>query len=170
MALAELFDAAWSWIAILGLPLAYVLLTPLLILMTFRQDANPQLQVVDADLPLPEEVRSFFYQSHEKFGELGYENIGTYFLPSQMENVRAILVLFANRPQMELAMSVVMYGKVNETWKIQTRYTEFLSSFANQSSICTGNQKQSGSFPIPPQNLNTIHPRIQDISTLCRAH
>ena len=163
--------SGFSWLLWLcPIPLAWFFGIPLLILATLKMEAHPEIQRVDHDVPLPQEVKTHFYQAHESFDRLGYQNEGTYFLPEPTANVKAILVLFVNRQKVSDAASIVFYAKENGQWKIQAKYTEISTAFPDETAILTGNQDRQGAFPTKEGSFQTIHPYIQGIEKLVAAH
>ncbi|GAA5505145.1 hypothetical protein Rcae01_00586 [Novipirellula caenicola] len=159
-----------STLILIGLPLLYLLGTPLLILATFRTEAFPTIEPVPADDPLPEVVRQHFFEVHESMTRLGFSNEGTFFLPQAVTNVKSLIVVFLNRAESTGAVSAVVYSDQNGIWNLQERFTEFCTRFDDDSEINTGNQKTLGAFPIPPSYLSTQHPRIQSVEDLFAAH
>lgn len=154
----------------LGLFLLYVFVPPLIVLATFRQRALPNIVSYDFDVELPGEVAEYFYDCHEVLVKLGFENVGTFSLPNQMDNVKAVLVMFSNRQQRTSAMSVVMFAEVLGDWKLQTKYTEFSTTLSGDGFVDTMNSTQVGAFPLPEGSIKTQHPSIQDLSVLNAAH
>ncbi len=153
-----------------SIALAYLLIPPILILLTFRQDANPKLELVDPQTALPGEVQSYFSRCHEELAPLGFENVGTLFLPNQLPNVRALLALYVDRDAKTGAMPVVMYAQMGDQWSIQTQYVEFSTSFTDGSTVNTGNQNVPGAFPVREGCISTLHPELQSSSVLYEAH
>ncbi|WP_372722440.1 hypothetical protein [Novipirellula sp.] len=168
----DIFDSLPSTgtLILLGLPLLYLLGTPLLILATFRTEAFPTIEPVPAEDPLPEVVRQHFFEVHESMTRLGFSNEGTFFLPQAVTNVKSLIVVFLNQAESTGAVSAVVYADHSGTWSLQESFTEFCTRFDDDSEINTGNQKTLGAFPIPPSYLSTQHPRIQNVEDLFAAH
>ncbi|MCA9135441.1 MAG: hypothetical protein KDB00_01745 [Planctomycetales bacterium] len=162
-------STTWLWIVAGGLGF-YFLAVPLLIYATFASSAIPVVQSIENDMPLPDEVRSFFARCFDEFTAIGFQHAGTFLLPNHIENVRSILVLFVEPQTKTLAMSPLMYGMINGRWNLQSRYTEFCTDFEDGFCIDTGNQNVVGAFPSRPDKLVTIQPKIQDIARLFQAH
>ncbi len=161
-----------GWIVLLCLAAAgYVFGVPLLILVTFRQDAHPVLQAVDpAELSLPSEAQDYQDLVRDGLESAGFQVEGSYLMPQQMENVRAILALFVNRSTMESAMAVTIYALAGSGWKLQTQYVEFNTRYRSGREINTGNTGEISTFPTPPNTLATHISWITDPLELYRVH
>jgi hypothetical protein len=153
-----------------SLALLYVFVTPLLILLTFRYQALPNIVQLHPDTPFPEVVREYLFECHEELTSLGFDNVGTFSLPNQMPNAKAVFALFANRERKTSAMAALMYAKVLGDWKLSTKYMEFSTRFSGGGLVDTMNTAQVGAFPEPPDCIKTQHPEITDIGVLHSAH
>lgn len=153
-----------------SLALLYVFGPPLLILLTFRQQALPNIVQLPPDTPFPEEVREYLFDCHEELESLGFSNVGTFSLPDQTPNVKSVLALFVNRERKTSAMAALMYLKVLADWKLSTKYVEFSTRFTSGGLLDTMNSAQVGAFPEPPDCIKTQHPEITDIRMLHAAH
>lgn len=149
--------------------LAYLLL-PLLIKATFRQKAKPTLVPIDPSEGMPGDAAKYFYDAHEQMTALGFENLGTYQLPDYLSNVRGLLIGFIHRETRDMALTAALYAKNGDNWKLQARFTEIGTDFADASTISTGNLPGPGAFPKKPTDLALILPHLTKLADLYRAH
>jgi len=168
----EFFDLEITgWVALIaGGLLVYFLATPLIILMTFRHEALPHVLPIDEDsLPLAESDEHLI-RTRQELESLGFECVGRYGLPHQIDNVRAMLDLFVSHSPETSAMSVVMYILLGETWKRKTAYVEFSTTFTDGSFVDTMNSTEVGAFCEPRRSVKTQHPELTDARALHAAH
>lgn len=108
-----------------SLALLYVFGSPLLMLLTFRYQALPNIVQLPANTSFPEEVREYLFECHEELISLGFSNVGSFSLPDQMSNVKVVFALFVNRVRKTSAMAALVYVKIAGKWKLGTNYLEF---------------------------------------------
>ena len=148
----------------------YALGIPLLILSTFRQAANPELEIVDELLPLPDVVEEQFSVSGSDLEAMGFAAVETMFLPNQIENVRAIVRLYENTSEQASAMLVSMFACVDNVWDLQSIYCEFNTRLNDGSDFNTNNSNEVSAFKSSPKTTTTRIPWIEDSRELYRAH
>lgn len=153
-----------------SLALLYVFGSPLLMLLTFRYQALPNIVQLPANTSFPEEVREYLFECHEELISLGFSNVGSFSLPDQMSNVKVVFALFVNRVRKTSAMAALVYVKIAGKWKLGTNYLEFSTRFTDGGLVDTMNSAQVGAFPERPNSIKTQHPEITDIGVLHSAH
>jgi hypothetical protein len=157
---------------IVGLALAagaYVLGTPLVILATFRHEANPAVEAVAAD-ELPSAVRAHVDRARQALAPAGFVDVQSCFLPQAMANVRSVLTVFVNRRTRDAAAAVTIFALVDEQWHVQLQYVEFSTRFRSGRVINTGNPQYFSAFPPRENYLKTHIPWIDDPVELYRVH
>jgi hypothetical protein len=162
-------EHGWALLGVL-LPILYVFGAPLLTLFTFRSEANPTFERVGESLSFPDDVERHFEVARAHFARFGFEEVDTLYLPHQMDNVKAILRMFINRPEQDAAMAVAMYGLIGDQWQLQTQYVEMNTEYRDGTVVDTQNGQRIGAFPTPAHKTLTIAPWLTDISELYRAH
>lgn len=162
-------EHGWALLGVL-LPILYVFGLPLVTLFTFRSEANPTFEQVGEGVSFPEDIERHFEVARAHFARLGFEELDTLFLPHQMDNVKAIVRMFVNRPEQDSAMAVAMYGLIGDQWQLQTQYVEMNTEYRDGTVVDTQNSPNVGAFPTPAHKTVTIAPWLTDISELYRAH
>jgi hypothetical protein len=158
------------WIVGLGAAAAvYVFGLPLLILATFRHEANPVVEAVDAE-ELPTAVRAHLDHARDSLAEVGFEPVQTCLLPQAMANVRYVLTVFVNRATKEAAAAVTVFTLASNQWSLQLQYVEFSTRFRGGRVINTGNPQVVGAFPARECHLTTHIPWISDPLALYLVH
>lgn len=162
-----------AWVVVpIVLVFTYVIGTPILIYLTHKQAADPSILELDPKSELPPDIRPHFVTARESLSGLGFEYLGTYALPSQVSNVRAVLSVHLNRKEYCSAVSVLLFGQVEKTWKAMHDYTEFETKFRDGTAIDTNNSSQVVAYPAPDGLFRTQHPdlkRCEDLFTIHQA-
>lgn len=143
---------------------------PLLILFTFRAQAQPTLEVVTDDGDLPQDVGTFLEAIGQELSELGFETVETMFLPQMVNNVTTIVRLYLHPNNEDMAMAVTAYARQENRWKVQSQYVEFSSRSDDGREFSTRNNKVVGAFPIPDHVTTVIYHRAASMEQLYQAH
>jgi hypothetical protein len=161
-----------DWIVWLALAATvYVFGTPLLILMTFRYEACPTVEVLDLDPhdPLPALVQEHLDLVQDQLTPLGFQAEGIFFLPRAARNVRTLFALYVNRSTQERAMAVTIYGRTKNGWR-HLQFVEFNTRYTNGRDINTNNTNEIGAFKTSSTTLSTRIRWIADPVKLCNIH
>jgi len=148
----------------------YLLVVPLLILATFRHDAEPALEYVDDDTPLPADVDQHFFEVEDALESLGFKIDDMMYLPRQTDNVRVILQLFIHHKDRTAAMGVTMFTLVNGVWSVGNQYVEFTTRHHNGFTVNTSNSSEIGAFPPSETTITSWLSCLDDIPQLYSAH
>jgi hypothetical protein len=138
--------------------------TPLLVMATQRQAANPQLTPYG---PVLDDPRfSYLVNSAQQIQRLGFELVGYFGLVGQTTNVNTFLAYLVHRQNGDAAIVAGVYSQQG----LQTRLIEFATRFSDQSAVTTGNSKVLGVYVRPPQKPVYHFPWIQDPARLYQLH
>lgn len=168
----ELLDYL-PWVAVVAvcvLLLPYVL-GPILIRATLKQSAVPEVATFEPDNPrIPKAVARHFAQVTEELQGEGFEVVQGLVLPEQTPNVKAFILMFANRKERDAAIATAMYVDGLEGRKLQTAYVEIVSRFHDGQLIQTNNTSELGAFPPRPGHTTIQLPMVQEAARLYRLH
>ncbi len=148
----------------------YLLLVPLLILATFSHDADPVVEHVDDDMPLPDDVDQHFFEVEDCLESLGFEIGEMMYLPRQTDNVRVIMQLFIHHKDRTSAMGATMFTLVNGLWSVSNQYVEFTTRHHNGFTVNTSNSSEIGAFPSSETTITSWLSCLDDIPQLYSAH
>lgn len=160
----------WAFIiAAIVVVLPYVL-GPILLRFTLTQQAEPEVVPFPVDHPdLPEAVRDHFDNVSEEMEAVGFEQVAGLALPRQTPNVKAVILMFANRTTRDAAIATAIYAD-KLTPPLQTAYVEIISRHRDDIVVQTNNSKQIGAFPHRPTVTNTQLSSVQHADRLYRLH
>lgn len=165
--------AEYSWILIFvaaTLALPY-LVGPFLIRRNVTHPLEPDLVPFPPDLPsLPNDVAATFSAATRQLGAVGFEVLSGFGLPRQMPNVKAVVLLFANRATKDMAMATAIYGEAADGSTLQTHYVEIASVFRDETVVQTNNCDQLSAFRARPPVHTTQFPQVADAARLFRLH
>lgn len=175
--LIETLVAYW-WISLpssVVVMLLMYLAVPVLPLLGLRFRSPLRFEPYEAERDtLPNAVVALFSRANSRLAPAGFEEAGIFFSPLVGGNTRAVLMLLVNREALDLAMSVVTYGRIDGVvkgeWQIQTAYTEFSTRFADGWVVGTNNSAQAGSFKKRSTAILTQLRGIQNEQELYRIH
>jgi hypothetical protein len=144
---------------------------PVLIRLTMRQAAEPDLQTFEPNDPiLPREVAGHFRRVTEALKPTGFEVVQGMALPNQTPRVQALVLLLVHRANKDAALATAIYAQTPEGTKLQTAYVEIVSRFQDESAVQTNNTEQLGAFPKRPKFTTTRLPMIRKADRLYRLH
>lgn len=165
--------ADYSWILIFvaaTLALPYVI-GPFLIRRNVTHQTEPELVPFPPDLPsLPDDVAATFAAATHQLGAVGFEVLSGFGLPRQMPNVKAVVLLLANRATKDMAMATAIYGEAADGTRLQTHYVEIVSTFRDDTVVQTNNCDQLSAFRTRPPLYTTQFPQVADAARLFRLH
>ncbi len=160
----------WIGIAFASLYALPYLLGPILLRLNMTQQANPEVVPFPIDHPdLPEAVRDHFDYVTEELTRVGFDVVAGLALPRQMANVKAVILMFANRTTKDAAIATAIYADKLDP-PLQTAYVEIVSRFRDGIVVQTNNSHQIGSFPLKEGYTNTQFPTVQKADRLYRIH
>jgi hypothetical protein len=144
-------------------------LGPLLIYNAQRQSAEPQfVPFVPGQTPLPADVDKYFHQSCWALTQEGFQIVTGMFLPRQIENVIAGLVLLVNREERDAAIVVALHAEgASPTTQL---HTEFVSHYPGGRLIQTNNAQPLNAFPKPENSVTSLLPSVRDPVQLYQVH
>src|SRR5215470_14413737 len=137
---------------------------PLIVWVTQRQAANPQLTCYG--LVLDDARFSYLPQTAQQIQQLGFELIGYFGLVGQTTNVNTFLAYLVHRRNGDAAIVAGVYSKQG----LMVRMVEFATRFADQSSLTTGNSRIQGVYFRPRQKPVYHFSWIQDPARLYQLH
>lgn len=174
MPLADLLTTGISiFVLLAGVVLILVLIPygigPLLIYNAQRQPARPELvPFTPGKTPLPADVDKYFHQSCWGLVQEGFEIVTGLFLPRQIENVIAGLVLLVHREERDTAIVVALHA--SGISPMTQMHTEFVSHYPGGRVIQTNNAQPLNAFPPPPNSITSLLPSIRDARQLYQVH
>jgi hypothetical protein len=143
---------------------ALYLVGPIVVWLTQRQAANPQLIAYGRELQDPN--FSFLTNSAARLQAMGFELVGYFGWMGQTTNVNAFLAYLIHRRNGDAAIAVMMATRAG----VSGQMMEFATRFVDQSSITTGNSKTPGVY-VRPRNKPVYHfPWIADPVRLYQLH
>ena len=149
----------------------YFVGVPLLILPTFRIEANPTLQIVNpAELPLPGIVQQHLDAVETDLQQSGFAAVETVLLPCPLPNASAVLRVYVNRATQEAAMANSVFGMAGGHVNRHVQYVEFTTRYVDGHVFNTLNSSEPGSFPIPSHVLTVRIPWMTDVRRLHKIH
>ncbi|MGD9721262.1 MAG: hypothetical protein AB7U76_08540 [Pirellulales bacterium] len=162
---------ASNWpIVVAALAAAYILGLPLLILVGMKNDAHPAVEEIDpAADSLPTKIAEHFESAETALQQVGFESEGIFFLPRQVPNAQVIGQLFVNRATFETASAIAIQAGPENNRRL-VRYISFVTRYRDGHSIITGNPAEVSAFPVPPKNITTHVPWLQDALELYEVH
>lgn len=160
----------WFAVAFAAMLVLPYLLGPILLRLNMTQQAHPEVVPFPIDHPgLPEDVREHFDTVTEEMARVGFEPVAGLALPRQMPDVKAVLVMFANRTTKDAAIATAIYADKLDP-PLQTSYVEIISRFRDGRMVQTNNSQQMGAFPMK-EGVSTIYfPSVQRADRLYRVH
>ncbi|MDP6468155.1 MAG: hypothetical protein QF918_10470 [Pirellulaceae bacterium] len=169
--MASIFNV-WIWLAIpIGLAALIYGGGPLLILLIFKNEAQPTLQPFEpSDQSLPLLVREHFKNACDELMPLGFEYIAGMRLPQMTDNVMAIMIMLVNRSAGDAAAAISIYAKSDEVWDLQTSYVEYSTSFRSGVTVNTQNSTAISAFPPLAECKNYRFSSIRDARQLYQVH
>jgi hypothetical protein len=169
----DLGSIFWIVSTVLGIAGAYLFLTPLLILATFKMDGTPDVVEFDPEQKRPpRDVVGFFQRMHDELEAIGFERLAAVIVPSPAPNVRAVLALYVNRETRDAALVSAMWGLAEGAPPLHTRYVEFMSEFRDGplEQLLTNNNDEINAFPESPTIPTYRLPHIRKMDRLYRFH
>jgi hypothetical protein len=158
------------WIGLFLILIIYVG-GPVMIRMTLKQAAEPEVIPFPLDHPsLPTEVARAFHTVTEQLRPEGFEPVAALALPRQMANVKAILLLLANRKARDIALATTIYGAAPGATPTLVAYVEFVSHFRDGTVVATNNTATAGVFGPRPTHTMGRFPWVQDVRRLYELH
>jgi hypothetical protein len=160
------------WYVWLLVPVAlYIVGPPLLILATFRHEAHPCVKTVDLEqLPLPSEIQTDFDAVQAELAEDGFVPMGTFLLPSQMPNTRAVFRVFVNRAERVSAMAAWFFAIVDDRVTRHSHHVEFTTRYASGQVFNTLNTKEISVWGKLHNTVTVRVPWITNVRRLYQLH
>ncbi len=163
-----------NWLILMGGFVSVVYLAmPCFIKYTLRFRRHFSLDEVDP-AELPSQVAAFFHLSAEQMEPIGFRAVRHFLISDLLPNVTAVIVVFENRVQDEVAIAAVMFAYKDSSGKkevlLQEKYVEFSTEFINDTEISTNNNRQESAFKPVSRRRIMQFPDTEDISTLYSAH
>lgn len=156
---------------VVALVLAPYILGPILIWKTLRQSAKPRIGTFPADDPkLPKKVAAYFRTVTEALEPLGFEVAEGLTLPEQTPNVKAIVLMYANRRDKVAAIASAMFAKEDGKTKLKTTYVEFATKYRDGNSLLTNNVDQISAFAPRDDVTITRLPKVTEADRLYQIH
>ncbi len=170
--MSDVFFSGWIWVAVpIGLAIVVYGGLPLLIYLTFKNEARPTLQTfVPSDPTLPLLVRDHFKKACDDLMPLGFEYITGMRLPQMTDNVMAIMIVLVNRQAGDAAAAISIYGKSDEVWDLQTSYIEYSTTFRSGITVNTQNSPALSAFPPLEESKNYRFPTVREARQLYQVH
>lgn len=162
-----------SWVLLIALIVvgAPIVVGPVLVRFSVKQNANPVLDPVDPrEEQFPSDVHDHFLDAIEGMDEMGFQ-IAAYFAQTgQVPNLTTYLAVLQNRVQKDHAVAVAMLVTQAGARTIRTAYACFCCRFEDGSSMNTGNCGELIVHAPIPTRRQTAFPEIRDLSRLYRIH
>jgi hypothetical protein len=150
--------------------LLYYIGGPILIRLKQKAKAHPKFESLDAS-DIPDVLAHYVYSTANALRDDDFTPEAYLSLPDQVPNVRAYLILLANRFAGDKAMvTVMMTHQEGKTPQIGTHYVEFSTRYASGKVVDTMNSQTLGAFKTLPGRVKTQMPQVQDPHLLYQIH
>jgi hypothetical protein len=160
----------WFAVAFVAIFLLPYILGPIMLRLNMTQDAHPEVVPFPIDHPdLPEPVRDHFDAVTVEMARVGFEPVAGLALPRQTPNVKAVILMFANRATKDAAIATAIYADKLQP-PLQTAYVEIVSRFRDGRIVQTNNSHQMGAFPEKEGITTTYLPSVPEADRLYRIH
>jgi hypothetical protein len=160
----------WFAVAFAAMFLLPYILGPIMLRLNMTQQAHPEVVPFPIDHPdLPEPVRDHFDAVTGEMARVGFQPVAGLALPRQTPDVRAIILMFANRSTRDAAIATAIYADKLDP-PLQTAYVEIISRFRDGALVQTNNSNQMGAFPVKEGVTTTYIPTVPQADRLYRIH
>lgn len=164
-------DYSWILFVVAGAVLLPYVVGPFLVRRNVTHKLDPDLVPFPPDLPsLPDDVAATFGAATRQLGGVGFEVLSGFGLPRQMPNVKAVVLLLANRATKDMAMATAIYGEAADGTRMQAHYVEIAACFRDDTVVQTNNCDQLSAFRTRPPLYATQFPGVKDAARLFRLH
>lgn len=152
------------------LALLFYVGSPALIRCTQKAKAHPKFEELEAS-DIPDALAHYVYSTANALRQDDFTPEAYLSLPDQVPNVRAYLILLANRQSGDKAMVTVLMTHAGDTTpQIGTCYVEFSTRYASGTVVDTMNSSTLGAFKPVPREVKTQIPQVQDPHLLFQLH
>lgn len=141
---------------------------PLLIFFTQKMKGRPEMRTL-TEADLPPQLTNYLYSTAASLREDGFSGEAYLSLPNPVHNVRAYLIMMANRETGDKAMVTIVTAGRNSIDQL-TAYVEFSTRFASGRVYDTINSPAIGSFDPGPNTTVTQLWEVPDPHQLYRIH
>lgn len=142
---------------------------PLLIYFYNKQSANPKLTTFDLMNP-PLRLPPSYMQSLPVLESLGFQPVAHLYSAALATNVHAVLTVYVNRMEREIATVVHMLSEVPPLTRVLQTYTEFSTEFDDGHEVNTSNSDQPALFAAVPEKQIFRLPNLTNLQHLYEAH
>ena len=143
--------------------------TPLLILSQTHSAAAPRFEWLQMERLAPD-VAHFLTSTTNELAQEGFTPVAHLLLPHAASHATPVVVLLINRQTGDKALISVIYTHTNEQTKIATKYVEFTTRFADDSSVGTRNTKSLPAYYKPLHRRLFRFPDVTDARRLYALH
>ena len=146
-----------------------LVVAPIVVYFSNKQSANPQFttfDLINPPIPLP----ANYMQSLPLLESLGFQPVAHLFGGALASTVRAVLTLYVNPTQRDLAVVVHMLAEVPPATRLLHTYTEFSTEFEDGHELNTTNSNQPRAFAEVPEKQLFNLPHLTDPRDLYRVH
>ena len=160
----------WLVVAFAAMFLLPYVVGPILLRLTMTQQADPEVVPFPIDHPeLPQPVREHFDDVTDELTAIGFDSVAGLALPRQMANVKAVILMFANRTTKDAAIATAIYADKLDP-PLQTAYVEIISRYRDGTLVQTNNSNQIGAFPTKQGVTTTQISTVTKADRLYRVH
>lgn len=150
-------------------------LGPPLIKITQKFTASPVVtQIAPEEFGLPRDVSDYFDRVQTELRPAGFARRQCALVEGVVTGATAVLTMFDHQDGDDLAMASVIYGftesKGERTVRVQTRYVEFQTEYADGSVLNVNNSTEENAFPPNPRQTLYQLPQLADVARLYAAH
>jgi hypothetical protein len=146
-----------------------LIVVPIVIYFTNKQSANPQFTTFDLENP-PLRLPASYMQSLPLLESLGFQPVAHLFSGGLAANVRAVLTVYVNRTERDMATVVHMLGEVPPITRVLNTYIEFCSEFDDGHEVNTSNSNQPALFAALPEKQIFRLPNLTNLQHLYEVH
>jgi hypothetical protein len=162
-------------VALLGLALLVYVGGPVLVHSKLKQAADPRLIPFPVDHPdLPKDADRTFQSVIDQLRPAGFEPVTGLAMPDQTPNVKAIMLVLANRPAKDSAFVTIAYARVvtqgSAEWQKKSYSVEFVSNFRDGTAVHTTNTRTPAVMAPWPGHAMARFPDVQNARRLYRLH
>lgn len=146
-------------------------LGPILTYFTEKISGHPQLEEFTlSEEDIPKVVKRYLFPTIQHLEEVGFKQLGAYYLRGYVTNVRHFVVLMGNKTVHDVAVLAVTFVHKLEGSRLSDRHVEFSARLDDGTEVDTSNTELVYPFYLPKGYRYTSLPWIKNVRQLHKIH